>query len=91
MTYEQVFRLKRNMGFHPNGDKVIVTDQGFNYNFFVTPSLDSDFAAYIAAFDPIKFTDFSATSYSSNQRFRLRLISTDNNQKRFINIDPKNS
>jgi len=90
MTYEQVFKLKRTMGFHPNGEKVIIIDQGFNYNFYVTPSLDADFNAYVNAFDAIKFTDFTATSYSSNQQFRLRLISTDNNQKRFINIDPKN-
>lgn len=89
MTYEQVFKLKRTMGFHPNGDKVIVTDQGFSYNFFVTPALDNDFNKYILAFDQTKFTDFTSTNYSSNQQFRLRLISTDNNQKRFINIDPR--
>ncbi len=89
MTYEQVFKLKRTMGFNANGEKVTITDQGFGYNFFVTPMLDGDFNSYIHAFDPTKFTDFTATAYSSNQQFRLRLISTDNNQKRFINIDPK--
>lgn len=87
MTYEQALELKRIVGTDEDGNSIVAVDDGVEFEYYVTPLEEADFKSYISTFNPNTFTDFSATPFSSNQQFRLRLIGVKGTDKLFVNVD----